>query len=86
MFCENKLEALKEVKMKKLFLLVVILYVQACSDDDRNGSISQAQCDSAGGKMVNGQCQKEVPANQMKSICDSQGMKYVEEYNGCVKR
>lgn len=81
--------------MKKVLLIALILFVQACNKEqtDANrssatvtsGSITQEQCDAFGGKLVNGQCQKELPEAEMRKICDSQGLAYVKELNGCVQ-
>lgn len=80
--------------MKNVLLIALILFLQACNKNqtDTNSSttatsssITQEQCDAFGGKIVNGQCQKALPEAEMRKICDSQGLTYVKELNGCVQ-
>lgn len=73
--------------MKILILLASLSLLLGCSDDKgrSNGQLSQSDCESVGGTMVEGQCRQEVDPEQMKSICASQGMKYIEKFNGCIE-
>lgn len=72
--------------MKLLIFAVSIVVMQGCSGGSETSSLSESECSSVGGKLIDGQCQQPVSPVQMKSICDSQGMTYVEKFNGCIEK
>lgn len=72
--------------MKILLLVASIIFMQACSDDRGSSTISNSECESVGGTIIDGQCRQPVDPEQMKSICKSQNMKYVEKFNGCIEK
>ncbi|MES9814566.1 MAG: hypothetical protein ABW161_17320 [Candidatus Thiodiazotropha sp.] len=50
------------------------------------GELSMEECEKIGGSIIEGiGCVKDIPVNEMKAMCENNGMKYVEELNGCIE-
>lgn len=72
---------------RSLAVFSLFLLLQACSEKPPKtpGTLTQKECDSVGGKLVGGQCQKPLAKDEMKKVCDSLNLRYDEQHNGCVR-
>ena len=70
-----------------------MLLTAGCSTDTDNelnpsavGDLSSHECAKIGGHIIEGiGCAKDIPIEEMKKMCESNGMKYSLEFNGCIE-
>ena len=69
---------------KAVITVIFVSLLQGCSDSSSTSNNSKAYCDSLGGELVNGQCEIVDP-DQIKSLCEREGLTYSEKYNACLQ-
>ncbi len=76
----------KEEKMKLLCQIFAFTILASCSDES-GSNLSERECSALGGKLVSGECTTgELPAEEMKKICEARGEEYLPEHNACLMK
>ena len=51
-----------------------------------SNDLTSKECENLGGKIVEGMgCVQEIPEDEMRAMCENNGMVYSVEFNGCLE-
>lgn len=79
------------MRIKIVVLSICVLSMIGCSQDDKAISssvedLSREECSKIGGRIIEGiGCAQDIPKDEMRKMCENNGMKYSPDLNGCIE-